>query len=73
MLRGFWNAIRTSTGARQATAALRPHAKGGRSPYEHGTWIPGLQKGVFALFVILILLPWTEGHYNFRPYNSSES
>jgi hypothetical protein len=26
MLPGFWNAIRTSTGARQATAALRPHA-----------------------------------------------
>jgi hypothetical protein len=34
-------------------------ARDGRSPYEHGKYIPRLQKGVLALFLILALLPWT--------------
>jgi hypothetical protein len=37
----------------------KTYTKAGRSRYEHGTWIPRLQKSVLILFVILALVPWT--------------
>jgi hypothetical protein len=30
----------------------------GPSPFEHGTWLPRFQFGIFALFLCLAIIPW---------------
>ena len=30
----------------------------GRSPHEHGTWMPAFQLSIFILVVVLAAVPW---------------